>query len=142
MPKFTAAVQLTNPATNAREGFLPGDTVPAWALNRVGSHVHDGEDVAGGAGDSEIVDSADVQAAEIIARAENDAAGIVAKAEVEAEAILAAARAKTESPAEDGTGDAQGDANAEVEESGEPDFTKPAGAAPAPAKRGRPRKQG
>lgn len=41
MPKFIVAVQV-NSSDGSHVGFLPGDTVPDWAVDKVGSHVHDG----------------------------------------------------------------------------------------------------
>lgn len=41
MPKFITAVQV-NTGDGSHVGFLPGDTVPEWALKVVGEHVHDG----------------------------------------------------------------------------------------------------
>ena len=41
MPKFITAVQV-NTGDGSHVGFLPGDTVPEWAVGKVGSHVHDG----------------------------------------------------------------------------------------------------
>lgn len=113
--------------------FRPGDELPDWvtakqeASNQVPVKLVTGD-----------------EASEIIARAENDAAGIIAKAQVDAEAILAEARTAAEQdqkdksdPAEgEGAESAESDENATAEESGEPDFTKP-----ATPKRGRPRKQ-
>ncbi|MGP5263657.1 hypothetical protein [Glutamicibacter arilaitensis] len=113
--------------------FRPGDELPGWvtakqeASNQVPVKLVTGD-----------------EASEIIARAENDAAGIIAKAQVDAEAILAEARTAAEQDQKDKSDPAEGegaelaesDENATAEESGEPDFTKP-----ATPKRGRPRKQ-
>ena len=124
--------------------FRPGDELPDWvtakqeASNQVPVKLVTGDEA------SEIIARAENDAAGIIARAENDAAGIIAKAQVDAEAILAEARTAAEQdqkdksdPAEgEGAESAESDENATAEESGEPDFTKP-----ATPKRGRPRKQ-
>ncbi|MGP9487902.1 hypothetical protein [Glutamicibacter sp. BW77] len=116
--------------------FKPGEELPDWAT---------GKQPAPNPVAVEIVaDPTEDQAALVIASAENDAAGIIAKAQVDAEAILAEARTAAEQdqkdksdPAEgEGAESAESDENATAEESGEPDFTKP-----ATPKRGRPRKQ-
>lgn len=141
MPKFTKAVQVEN-RSGEYVGFLPGDDVPAWAFAKVGTHARDGGEISAaqveGLSDAE----ATSEAGAIIARAENDAAGIVAKAEAEAASIIAEAQANAladnadKGVTEEAEDDSQSEANAEAEESAEPDFTKAA----AP-KRGRPRKQ-
>lgn len=145
MPKFTEAVVLNKPGNLGRAQFLPGDEVPAWALTRIGAHVHDGKDARPRVTGSTEDESTEERIAEIIARAEDEAKAIVASAEDEAKKIIAEASAKTEEAEVDSTedeaeADAKSDETAEAEESGEPDFTKPAEAKPAPAKRGRPRK--
>ncbi|MGP5022364.1 hypothetical protein ACTXIU_12320 [Glutamicibacter arilaitensis] len=135
--------------------FRPGDELPDWvtakqeASNQVPVKLVTGDEaseiIARAENDAAgIIARAENDAAGIIARAENDAAGIIAKAQVDAEAILAEARTAAEQdqkdksdPAEgEGAESAESDENATAEESGEPDFTKP-----ATPKRGRPRKQ-
>ncbi|ALG28079.1 hypothetical protein AOZ07_03065 [Glutamicibacter halophytocola] len=109
--------------------FQPGDELPDW----VTAKRNDSNALA-----VQFTSGAPDEVGLIIARAENDAAGIIAKAEAEAKAILAEAKAQVASDPDantEGTGDAQSDANGKGEESGEPDFTKP-----ATPKRGRPRK--
>lgn len=98
--------------------FGPGEVLPDWVTAKRDSTTEAAVKLVTG------------EEGLIIARAENDAAGIIAKAKAEAAAILANAQAQ----ASGADGD-ESDDNGKAEESGEPDFTKP-----APAKRGRPAK--
>lgn len=97
--------------------FRPGDVLPEW----VTAKRNDSNPVS-----VEISQFPSVDASEIIARAEAEALAIVEAAKAEAEQIR-----KDVEPAD---GDVS-DENSEAEESGEPDFTKP-----ATPKRGRPSK--
>lgn len=86
--------------------FAPGDVVPDWALGKVTNRVATGPDSESSEGSSD--------------SAESEGFG---------ETVTA------EDSSEDGAEGSENDETEAVEESGEPDFTKP-----APAKRGRPRK--
>ena len=105
--------------------FRPGDELPGWVTAK--QKESDQIPVKLVAGD---------EASEIIARAENDAAGIIAKAEAEAAEILANAHGQVSSTGGDESNEHAESEPEKVEPAAEPDFTQP-----APAKRGRPRKQ-
>jgi len=108
MPKFSTHVALMDPEYKPAN-FAPGDEVPEWAIEQVGAHVLEREEVtesddageAGKAGESETADEADGQTADD----------------------------------EDGD-DADGEDDTPPPADEQPDFT-----APAPARRGRARKQ-
>lgn len=108
--------------------FEPGEELPDWVLGKeaVSAPVHSPISV-----DVDLTETARSEAALIVEAAHAEAAKIVALATQQVEQENA-----DKSDPEESAESTEGDDNATAEESGEPDFTKP-----APAKRGRPRKQ-
>ncbi|MGP5121959.1 hypothetical protein ACTXJU_03560 [Glutamicibacter ardleyensis] len=118
MPKFTKYTHVAKGMASVE--FAPGDVVPDWALGKITNRVHDG-------GQVKAVD-AEAPTVEAIVASESEPV-VLAPELVVAEVPEAVANPQSEE-------------KAEAEESGEPDFTKPAPAKVAPAKRrpGRPAK--